>query len=65
MHYSCCVLLEDARPKTPLLLPTVFAVNFLTRKLYNTIQSPVLSTCPLHTNSGGCGKERRISIGPW
>ena len=26
--------------------------------------SPVLSTCPLHTNSG-CGKERRILIGPW
>ena len=25
---------------------------------------PVLSTCPLHTNSG-CGKERRIIIGPW
>ena len=25
---------------------------------------PVLSTCPLHTNSG-CGKERRILIGPW
>ena len=24
----------------------------------------VLSTCPLHTNSG-CGKERRISISPW
>ena len=24
----------------------------------------VLSTCPLHTNSG-CGKERRISVGPW
>ena len=24
----------------------------------------VLSTCPLHTNSG-CGKERRILIGPW
>ena len=23
-----------------------------------------LSTCPLHTNSG-CGKERRILIGPW
>ena len=23
-----------------------------------------LSPCPLHTNSG-CGKERRISIGPW
>ena len=26
--------------------------------------SPVLSTCPLHTNSG-CGKERGIVIGPW
>ena len=25
---------------------------------------PVLSTCPLHTDSG-CGKERRILIGPW
>ena len=25
---------------------------------------PVLSTCSLHTISG-CGKERRISIGPW
>ena len=25
---------------------------------------PVLSTCPLHTNSG-CGKEGRILIGPW
>ena len=33
---------------------------------YNRLQSkpPVLSTCPLHTNSG-CGKERRILIGPW
>ena len=28
------------------------------------LQPPVLSTCPLHTNSG-CGKERRILIGPW
>ena len=27
------------------------------------VNSPVLSTCPLHTNSG-CGKERRILIGP-
>ena len=26
--------------------------------------SPVLSTCPLHTNSG-CVKERRILIGQW
>ena len=25
---------------------------------------PVLSTCPLHTDSE-CGKERRILIGPW
>ena len=25
--------------------------------------SPVLLTCPLYTN-GGCGKERRIFIGP-
>ena len=25
---------------------------------------PLPSTCPLHTNSG-CGKERRILIGPW
>ena len=25
---------------------------------------PVLSKCPFHTNSG-CGKERRILIGPW
>ena len=25
---------------------------------------PVLSTCPFHTNSG-CGKERRILVGPW
>ena len=27
-------------------------------------RTPVLSTCPLHTNSG-CGKERRIIIDPW
>ena len=26
--------------------------------------TPVLSACPLHTDSG-CGKERRILIGPW
>ena len=25
---------------------------------------PILSTCPLHTSSG-CGKEKRILIGPW
>ena len=28
------------------------------------LYTPVLSTCPLHTNSG-CGKERCIIIGPW
>ena len=28
------------------------------------MDTAVLSTCPLHTNSG-CGKERRIFIGPW
>ena len=27
-------------------------------------RSIVLSICPLHTNSG-CGKERRMLIGPW
>ena len=25
---------------------------------------PVLSTCPLYTKSG-CGKARRVLIGPW
>ena len=30
----------------------------------NNLLTPVLSTCPLHANSG-CGKERRILIGPW
>ena len=29
---------------------------------YSNSMSQVLSTCPLHTNSG-CGKERRILIG--
>ena len=40
--------------------PLVFASNlpFVRGPL------PVLSTCPPHTNSG-CGKERRIVIGPW
>ena len=28
------------------------------------VSLPVLSTYPLHTNSG-CGKERRILTGPW
>ena len=31
---------------------------------YTSLISVPFSTCPLHTNSG-CGKERRILIGPW
>ena len=61
----------------PLLRPTGIQIA---TKSYATLQAmtptnvktvhqtsllpPVLSTCPLHTNSG-CGKERRILIGPW
>ena len=30
---------------------------------FDIYATPVLSICPLHTNSG-CEKERRISIGP-
>ena len=36
----------------------------ITIKHKNTVVHPVLSTCPFHTDSG-CGKERRILIGPW
>ena len=41
----------------------------MTRVIHRLIEvtdnkMPVLSTCPLHTNSG-CGKERRTLIGPW
>ena len=32
--------------------------------IYHNDTSLVLSTCPLHTNSG-CGEERRLLIGPW
>ena len=32
--------------------------------IHTYILPPVLSTCPLHTNSE-CGKERRILINPW
>ena len=38
--------------------------NFNPRALSHTSTPSVLSTCPLHTNSG-CGKERRILTGPW
>ena len=31
--------------------------------IHTYIHTYILSTCPLHTNSG-CGKERRILIGP-
>ena len=34
------------------------------RQFHDGMLPPVLSTCPLYTNSG-CGKERRILIGPW
>ena len=37
-------------------------LSFLLEKLPE--RPMVLSTCPLHTNSG-CGKERRILFGPW
>ena len=33
-------------------------------ELVHLVVPPVLSTCPVHTNSG-CEKERRILIGPW
>ena len=36
---------------------------FRCRALLDT-GSPVLSTCPIHSDSG-CGKERRILISPW
>ena len=29
---------------------------------FDIYATPVLSICPLHTNSSGCEKERRISI---
>ena len=34
-------------------------------KLIDTMYSSILSTYPLHTNNDGCGKERRMFIGPW
>ena len=39
-------------------------VNGTSTFIINIPLRPVLSTCPLHTNSE-CGKERRILIGPW
>ena len=39
--------------------------NSTNQSIKRTYQkSPILSACPLHANSG-CGKERRILIGPW
>ena len=52
--------------REPVLIPLcgfVFAA-FCMIFLQQCKISPVLSTCPLHTNSG-CGKERQILIGPW
>ena len=44
------------------------AVVYFRRAIANNASNrhipPVPSTCPLHTNNG-CGKERRILIGPW
>ena len=41
---------------------TTIILDALPEEKYLT--TPILSTCPLHTNSG-YGKERRIIIGPW
>ena len=38
--------------------------SILELNIFVFLTPPVLSTCPLYTNSG-CGKERRILIGPW
>ena len=38
-----------------------FFVDVPLRHKYIII-SPVLSTCPLHTNNSACGKERRILV---
>ena len=43
---------------------TYCSIDIMLTTTINSILPPVLSTCPLHTNSG-CGKERRILIGPW
>ena len=61
----CCDVTHNIMPSFVLfifyfLLSGPIAVSFL----YYWVITPVLSTCPLHTNSG-CGKERRILIGPW
>ena len=40
------------------------SASCITLLIRPSIHPPVLSACPLHTNSG-CGKERRILIGPW
>ena len=38
--------------------------NFINTHTHTRTVPPVLSTGPIHTNSGR-GKERRILIGPW
>ena len=42
----------------------LFLTILLYKQAINVMYYTVLSTCPLHTNSG-CGKERRIIFGPW
>ena len=43
--------------------PTYAEVLPWSLSVYEHKHTPILSTCPLHTNSG-CGKEGRILIGP-
>ena len=63
MYLWCFLLVFMSGPYARLgILSQYFSIAiFSDRKIYIP---PVLSTCPLHTNSG-CGKERRILIGPW
>ena len=48
----------DEQDWEPYAVDTYSAISY--DHTYNRL---ILSTCPLHTNSG-CGKERRILIGP-
>ena len=60
------ILIAMQGHQRPLRCSLIFVQNFINMKQQcNFIWwSFVPSTCPLHTNSG-CGKERRILIGPW
>ena len=43
---------------------TFHSTDATNRYISTRIYSPILSSCSLHTNSG-CGKRRRILVGPW